>query len=128
MGEVMMTMSGGGTKREEELLLGIDFGTGGCKISAVTPEGELRGEASIEYPTYHEHPGWSEQDPALWIQAFCNTVRACREQMADGFEGVLGLAVTASTPARVLATARPMSSWQCMEIGTFSTLCISETM
>ena len=52
-----------------KLLLGIDFGTGGCKVTAIAPDGAVAGEASVEYPTYHEHPGWSEQDPADWWNA-----------------------------------------------------------
>ena len=52
------------------LLLGIDFGTGGCKVTAIRAEdGALAGEASVEYATHHEHPGWSEQDPADWWEA-----------------------------------------------------------
>ena len=51
------------------LLLGIDFGTGGCKVTALTAEGAFAGEASVEYPTHHDHPGWSEQDPADWWDA-----------------------------------------------------------
>lgn len=101
MGEVMMTMSGGGTKREEELLLGIDFGTGGCKISAVTPEGELRGEASIEYPTYHEHPGWSEQEPSDWFRAMCGALRILSEKGTD-LSRVRAVAFDGSTHNAVL--------------------------
>ena len=53
-----------------KLLLGIDFGTGGCKVTAISAEnGALAGEASVEYRTHHEHPGWSEQDPADWWEA-----------------------------------------------------------
>ena len=52
------------------LLLGLDFGTGGCKVTAIRAEdGALAGEASVEYPTHHDHPGWSEQDPADWWEA-----------------------------------------------------------
>lgn len=83
-------------------LFGVDFGTGGCKATVIDLEGNICATAFEEYPSEHLKPGWSEQDPALWLQAFCNTVRACREQMADGFEGVLGLAVTASTHNAVL--------------------------
>ena len=52
-----------------KLLLGIDFGTGGCKVTAIGADGSFAGEASVEYPTYHEHPGWSEQEPSDWWTA-----------------------------------------------------------
>ena len=44
-------------------LLGIDYGTGGCKVTALGTDGSFVGEASVEYTTYHDHPGWSEQEP-----------------------------------------------------------------
>ena len=54
-----------------KLLLGIDYGTGGCKVTALNANGTFAGEASVEYPTYHDHPGWSEQEPADWWNALC---------------------------------------------------------
>lgn len=83
-------------------LFGVDFGTGGCKATVIDLEGNILASAFQEYPSEHKKPGWSEQDPALWIEAFINTVTACRTQMNDGFDGMLGLAVTASTHNAVL--------------------------
>lgn len=83
-------------------LFGVDFGTGGCKATVIDLEGRICATAFREYPSEHQKQGWSEQDPALWIQAFIETVSECKEQMADGFDGVLGLAVTASTHNAVL--------------------------
>ncbi|MBU5626055.1 xylulokinase [Oscillibacter sp. MSJ-2] len=83
-------------------LFGVDFGTGGCKATVIDPEGNILASAFQEYPSEHMKPGWSEQDPALWIDAFVNTVQSCRQQMSDGFDGLLGLAVTASTHNAVL--------------------------
>ena len=59
-----------------ETLLGIDFGTGGCKVSAIDFAGNLVGEASSEYTTYHDHPGWSEQEPADWYAALRTSLAA----------------------------------------------------
>ncbi len=52
-----------------KLLLGIDYGTGGCKVTVIDETGSFIGEASVEYPTYHDHPGWSEQEPSDWWNA-----------------------------------------------------------
>ena len=54
-----------------KVLLGIDFGTGGCKVTAIACDGTLLADASVEYTTYHEHPGWSEQEPSDWYKAIC---------------------------------------------------------
>ena len=51
---------------DKDILLGIDFGSGGCKVSAIDTVGTLVGEASVEYPTHYPHPGFSEQEPADW--------------------------------------------------------------
>ena len=52
-----------------KLLLGIDYGTGGCKVTAIGEDGSFAGEASVEYVTHHDHPGWSEQEPRDWWDA-----------------------------------------------------------
>ena len=54
-----------------DLLAGIDFGTGGCKITVIDFDGRLAGEASGEYPTAFPHPGWSEQNPDDWYKVMC---------------------------------------------------------
>ena len=53
----------------EKMLLGIDYGTGGCKVTAISADGAFVGEASTEFQTYHDHPGWSEQEPQGWWNA-----------------------------------------------------------
>ena len=84
------------------LLLGIDFGTGGCKVTAIGAEdGRLAGEASVEYPTFHDHPGWSEQEPADWWRALCAALRKLSEKGLD-LSQVAALALDGSTHNAVL--------------------------
>ncbi len=66
-----------------DILLGIDFGTGGCKVSAIDFAGNLVGEASSEYTTYHDHPGWSEQEPADWYAALRTSLAALAAKGVD---------------------------------------------
>ena len=88
-----------------KLLLGIDFGTGGCKVSAIrAKDGALAGEASVEYATHHEHPGWSEQDPADWWEA----LRAALAKLAGkgvDLSRVAALSLDGSTHNAVLLGA-----------------------
>ena len=68
---------------ENGILLGIDFGTGGCKVTAIAVDGTLLADASVEYPTYFEHPGWSEQEPSDWYDAMCKALAAIRAKGVD---------------------------------------------
>ena len=84
-----------------ELLLGIDFGTGGCKVSAIDFAGNLVGEASSEYTTYHDHPGWSEQEPDDWYAALRASLSALKAQ-GVGLAACRACALDGSTHNAVL--------------------------
>ena len=87
------------------LLLGLDFGTGGCKVTAIRAEdGALAGEASVEYATHHEHPGWSEQDPADWWEALRAALSKLAANGAD-LSCVAALSLDGSTHNAVLLDA-----------------------
>jgi len=65
------------------VLLGIDFGSGGCKVSAIDGTGAILGEASVEYTTHYEHRGWSEQEPGDWYPAMCSALAEVRAKGVD---------------------------------------------
>ena len=83
------------------LLLGIDYGTGGCKVTAIDETGAFAGEASVEYRTYHDHPGWSEQDPADWWTSLCAALRKLAAKGVD-LASVAACALDGSTHNAVL--------------------------
>src|SRR5947199_4251538 len=59
-------------------LLGLDLGTTGVKAALFAAEdGHLLSTAFVDYPLYHPHPGWAEQNPAEWWQAILSAVRTC---------------------------------------------------
>ena len=87
-----------------KLLLGIDYGTGGCKVTAIGTDGKFVGEASTEFATYHEHPGWSEQEPQDWWDALCASLRKLAEKGVDLRE-VAACALDGSTHNAVLLDA-----------------------
>ncbi|MBP5234210.1 MAG: xylulokinase, partial [Planctomycetes bacterium] len=92
MGEMM---AGG------DVFLGIDFGTGGCKVTAIAADGAVVGEASTEYPTEFARPGWAEQNPADWHAAMCRSLGKLREKGLD-LARVRALALDGSTHNAVL--------------------------
>ena len=83
------------------LFLGIDFGTGGCKVTAISETGALQGEASTEYVTEFAHPGWSEQNPADWYRAMCASLKKLRDGGLD-FRKIRAVAFDGSTHNAVL--------------------------
>jgi xylulokinase len=54
---------------KDTILLGIDFGTGGCKVTIINALGEILSEASEEYETIHPKPAYCEQNPEDWFLA-----------------------------------------------------------
>lgn len=60
-----------------ELLLGVDVGTSGCKVTAIRPDGVIVAGGSQTYPTRYPRPGWAEQDPEEWYRAAGEAIRAC---------------------------------------------------
>ena len=61
-----------------EALLGIDLGTTGVKAALFAAEdGRVLAHAFVDYPLYHPHPGWAEQNPADWWQATVSAIRTC---------------------------------------------------
>ena len=84
-----------------KILLGIDYGTGGCKVTAIGEDGSFAGEASVEYPTYHEHPGWSEQDPHDWWTSLREALRKLAAKGVD-LSSVVACALDGSTHNAVL--------------------------
>ena len=85
----------------KDLLLGIDFGTGGCKITALDTCGHFAGEASEEYPTEHAYPGWSEQIPEDWYSAMCRALQKLEQNGVD-LNRVLSISFDGSTHNAVL--------------------------
>ena len=93
----------------DRYLLGIDYGTGGCKVTAINETGAFVGEASTEYATYHEHPGWSEQEPGDWWTALCASLKKLSAKGVD-LKRITALALDGSTHNAVLldAAMRPV--------------------
>jgi xylulokinase len=59
--------------------MGIDLGTSSLKVTLIDTRGEPLGLASCEYNFDMPQPGWSEQDPAVWLAA-------CRQAASQALE------------------------------------------
>lgn len=74
--------------------LGIDIGTSGTKTLAIRETGEILASATVEYPLYSPHPGWSEQDPEDWWKASAESVRVVLERAGCSPDEVKGIGLS----------------------------------
>ncbi len=63
-----------------QALLGIDLGTTGVKAALFAEDGHVLADAFFDYPLFHPHPGWAEQNPADWWQATISAIRICLDE------------------------------------------------
>jgi xylulokinase len=66
----------------KELLLGIDIGTSGCKLTVFNLEGQVVAGATGTYPTAYPHPGYAEQDAGDWWRSICRELQGLIEKQA----------------------------------------------
>ncbi len=97
-------------------LLGVDFGTGGCKITVIDHSGNILDEASGEYPTHHPERFFSEQIPDDWFRAFIHCLDKIRKGGKVTLEETEAVAIDASTHNAVLLdrhrkVIRPTIMW-----------------
>jgi xylulokinase len=100
----------------EQALLGIDLGAGSLKVSAVSPDGRLLGEASHALETSIPAIGWAEQDPADWWRALRSALPEAVAAAGLRSDRVLGIGVSAGAHIPVLLDAadrviRPAILW-----------------
>lgn len=98
------------------MLLGIDFGTGGCKITLIDYCGEIIAESSAEYKTYHPTPFSSEQNPHNWQEALIGCLKQLKEQCGVNLEDITAVSLDGSTHNAVLLdkkmeVIRPTIMW-----------------
>lgn len=51
---------------EAEVILALDIGSGGARVTAYDVAGHLVASGHADYPTFYDHPAWSEQNPDDW--------------------------------------------------------------
>ena len=57
-----------------EHMLGVDLGTGSCKVTVLSDTGNVIASSSKKYGTYFPRTGWAEQNPQDWYEAFKGAV------------------------------------------------------
>lgn len=59
----------------KRLLLGIDSGTSGCKLTVFDFEGRVVAAAAGSYHTAYSKAGYAEQDASAWWKTICQTLQ-----------------------------------------------------
>jgi xylulokinase len=95
--------------------LGIDLGTSGLRALLVDAEGRPIGASERHYGVSHPNSGWSEQDPADWINALEEAVAELRTTHPQ-FSGLKGIGVAGHMHGATLLDAagellRPCILW-----------------
>ncbi|WP_343585407.1 xylulokinase [Herbaspirillum sp.] len=85
------------------MYLGIDLGTSEVKAVVIDGDGALLALAGSALNVSRPHPRWSEQAPADWWQAACDTVAKLRAQLGDErFAGVRAIGLSGQMHGAVL--------------------------
>ncbi len=88
---------------EKQLLLGIDIGTSGCKISVFQADGRVVAECAEPYPTRYDGLGQAEQDATDWWLA-----------VSRGIKDLIRSFVV--NPAEFVAIGVAGQSWSCLPV------------
>lgn len=98
------------------MYLGLDLGTSGIRALLMDEDQRLIGSASAATTVSRPHPGWSEQDPALWNEACSSAVASLRAQLPREFAAVRAIGLSGHMHGATLFDAadqplRPSILW-----------------
>ena len=88
------------------MLLGIDIGTTGTKVTLHTLDGRVVGQGYSEYEVNYLQPQWAEQDPKSWIVAIKRSISQTFKQFKKGEESLTGICVSGQSPTLVAVDAK----------------------
>ena len=80
-------------KHDDIYVLSLDFGTESVRGAIFSTKGQLVASRSHEYRTYYTKPGWAEQRPDEWWNAFLAVVTPLVQESGIYPEQIVSLAV-----------------------------------
>lgn len=98
------------------MYLGLDLGTSGLRALLVDGGGQPVTSVAESYVTTHPHPGWSEQDPAVWVAAVDKVLCRMAAERPSEMAAVRGIGVSGHMHGAVCLDAagsvvRPCILW-----------------
>ncbi|GGR28241.1 xylulokinase [Deinococcus ruber] len=96
--------------------LGLDLGTSGVKVVALSLSGQTLAQATHTYPLLTPQPGWTEQRPHDWVQATLNALREVSAHLQAAGHTPLALGLSGQMHGAVFLDAhgeviRPAPLW-----------------
>ena len=89
------------------MYIGLDLGSSGLRALLIDDQQQVRGSAEAHYDMLRPHAGWSEQNPADWIQATKSCFAALRAEFPNDLSAVRGIGISGQMHgATVLDKAR----------------------
>lgn len=88
------------------MYLGIDLGTSGVKALLIDDAQTVIGSAHGELDVSRPHPGWSEQDPAHWIDACRTAIDGLRTAHPKEFSAIAGIGLSGQMHGATLLDKR----------------------
>ncbi len=100
------------TKRFQAVI-GIDLGTQGVRVAAVTSKGQILATAAQDLPpqTGGLPSGWHEQNPADWWNVVCRAVMELIRSLAQGVQ-ISGIAVDSTSGSLVMVDENGIPLYQ----------------
>lgn len=83
-------------------VIGLDLGTGSVKGLVVDKKGNVVFDASESYPLIHVQKGYSEQDPAAWLNASKTVLKKLISEMPELKEQLEGISFSGQMHSLVL--------------------------
>jgi xylulokinase len=101
--------------------IGIDLGTSGVKVVALTRDGSTVAESHATYPLYTPKPGWTEQQPSDWLTGVKTALRDLSSKLEPNHQvvaiGVAGQMHGAVFLDSSLQVIRPAPLWNDQRTG-----------
>ena len=96
------------------MYLGIDVGTSSVKATLIEDEHSVVGSARAPLAVSRPYPGWSEQNPADWIEAAEAAIGALRTEHARSLAAVKGIGLSGQMHGATLLDAHDRPLRPCM--------------
>src|SRR5579871_3921725 len=87
------------------MFLGLDIGTSGVKAVLIDEAGAFVADASAALTVSRPHSGWSEQDPAAWVEAVESAMGLLAAQPGVQLSGVRGIGLSGQMHGATLLDA-----------------------